>query len=167
MGALSPKRQRFVQEYLVDLNATQSAIRAGYREKSAGVQGARLLANAAVQAEIKVQQQERARRVGITQDRVLSELAAIAFACGTDFTRVAPDGTLETRPTDQVPPGKLPAVAAMKYSTRGVEIKLYDKLRALELLAKHLGMFEKGMEIAEPVDGKIVVELGAGEELAK
>lgn len=79
MAKLTAKQQRFVEEYLIDLNATQAAIRAGYSPKTANEQGARLLANASVQEAIAKAMAERSRRTGISQDRVIQELARIAF----------------------------------------------------------------------------------------
>ena len=71
MAKLTAKQQRFVEEYLIDLNATQAAIRAGYSPKTANEQGARLLANASVQEAIAKAMAERSRRTGISQDRVI------------------------------------------------------------------------------------------------
>lgn len=78
--ALTPKQARFVDEYLIDLNATQAAIRAGFSEKTAYSQGQRLLKNVEVQAAIAARQAERANRTEITQDRVLAELWKMATA---------------------------------------------------------------------------------------
>ena len=140
--ALSPKQQRFVQEYLVDLNATQSAIRAGYSKKTARAIGQENLTKPDIQAAIEEAQQRRAKRVELTQDMVLSELAAIALASGADFASVGPNGAVVIKPTDQVPESKLPAIASIKQNQCGVEVKLHDKVRALELLGKHLGVFD-------------------------
>ena len=76
---LTDKQRTFVAEYLVDLNATQAAIRAGYSAKTANEQGARLLTNVSVAAAIAEAQAERAQRTEISQDRILDELASIAF----------------------------------------------------------------------------------------
>lgn len=78
--SLTPRQQRFVDEYLIDLNATQAAIRAGYSAGSAEVEGSRLLRNAKVAAEVSSRKAERSERTEITQDRVLAELWAIATA---------------------------------------------------------------------------------------
>lgn len=77
---LNEKQRRFVAEYLIDLNSTQAAIRAGYSAKTAKQQGSRLLTNADVQAAVVKAQTKRAERTEITQDRVLAELAKIGFA---------------------------------------------------------------------------------------
>ncbi|WP_312588187.1 terminase small subunit [Comamonas terrigena] len=76
---LTPKQERFVAEYLIDLNATQAAIRTGYSAKTAASQGARLLKQGGVARAVQAAQQARAMRTEITQDRVLQELARIAF----------------------------------------------------------------------------------------
>lgn len=76
---LTHRQQRFVDEYLIDLNATQAAIRAGYSEKTAYSMGQRLLKNVEIQAAIQKAMQKRSQRVDITADRVLTELAKLAF----------------------------------------------------------------------------------------
>lgn len=76
---LTPKQERFVAEYLIDLNATQAAVRAGYSARTAASQGARLLKHGGVARAVQAAQQARAVRTEITQDRVLQELARIAF----------------------------------------------------------------------------------------
>lgn len=135
---LPQKQERFVQEYLVDLNATQAAVRAGYR----GSTGSRLLARPEVAAAVDRAMEERARRTEVTQDRVIRELAAIAFAKATDHTRVSEDGQVEVLPTQAWPEGQARAAASIKAGRYGVTVSNYDKLKALELLGKHLGMFD-------------------------
>lgn len=117
--ALTPKQERFVQEYLVDLNATQAAIRAGYSEKTADKIGPELLGKTSISAAIRKAQQGRQKRTEITQDMVIEKLAEIALGKATDF---APEG--------------YPLV-------KGATNKTSSQLKALELLGKHLGMFEK------------------------
>ena len=140
VAKLTEKQKRFVQEYLVDLNATAAAKRAGYKDPNIGRQ---LIAKNNVSAEIQKRQVKLQNKLKITQERVLSELAAIAFANGTDFATVNANGLINIKATSQVPKEKLPAVASIKYSrVTGVEIKLHDKVRALEMLGKHLGLFD-------------------------
>ena len=93
MAKLTEKQQRFVEEYLVDLNATQAAIRAGYSVKTADVQGSRMLGNVKVQSAIGEAMALRSRRTGINQDRVVLELAKIAFVKITDI--VNSDGEIK------------------------------------------------------------------------
>ena len=74
MAKLTPKQQRFVDEYLIDLNATQAAIRAGYSEKTAQEQSSRMLSNVIVSDAIRQAQQERQKRTLVTQDDVIRGL---------------------------------------------------------------------------------------------
>ncbi|AOG22057.1 terminase small subunit [Acidovorax sp. RAC01] len=85
---LTPKQQRFVDEYMVDLNATQAAIRAGYSAHTANEQGSRLLANVSVQAAISIARKAQQERTGITADRVLTEIALVAFADARELVEV-------------------------------------------------------------------------------
>ena len=82
---MTEKQQRFVDEYLIDLNATQAAIRAGYSVKTANEQGAQNLAKVSIQQAIAEQMADRSRRTGVNQDRIVLELARIAFAKITDI----------------------------------------------------------------------------------
>ena len=169
MAKLTDKQKRFVAEYLVDLNATDAAKRAGYSAKTACEQASRLLANVKVSEEIQKRQAKMQNKLEISQQRVLEELAAIAFANGTDFATINANGLINIKATSQVPKEKLPAVAGIKYSANGmgVEIKLHDKVRALELLGKHLGVFDSGSGGSEPEENNIfeVINQATGEEL--
>lgn len=142
MVKLTEKQKRFAQEYLVDLNATAAAKRAGYSEKSASRIAVELLNKTQVSAEIQKQQAKRQKRTEITQEKVLQELAAIAFANGYDFAQVIKPGVVRVIPTEEIPQDKRKAVASIKETANGTEIKTYDKVRALELLGKHLGIFD-------------------------
>lgn len=144
---LTPKQRRFIDEYLIDLNATQAAIRAGYSEKTAYSIGVQLLKKLEIQVEIQKRRNRLQSKLEITQERVLQELAAIAFANGDDYAKVVNSGllpTVEMIPTDELPLEKLPAIAGIKANQYGVEVKLHDKVKALELLGKYLGTFDGG-----------------------
>lgn len=133
---LTEKQQRFVEEYLIDLNATQAAIRAGYSAKTADQQGSRMLANVKVQQAISVAMAERSKRTGINQDRVVLELARIAFVKMTDL--VDSHGRIKDNATDD----DLACIESVKYkqsesetgSSVEREVKISPKLKALELL---------------------------------
>lgn len=140
MAKLTPKQKRFVDEYLVDLNATQAAKRAGYKNPNIGRQ---LITKNNVSVEIQQRRERLQKKVEITQEKVLQELASIAFANGADFAAINNDGSVEIKPTSQISPDKLAAIAGMKNNQFGVEIKLHDKVKALEMLCKYLGLFEK------------------------
>lgn len=144
-GKLTPKQIKFIDEYLIDLNATQAAIRAGYSKKTAQRIGSENLSKPLIQEEIQKRRNKLQSKCEITQERVLRELAAIAFASGADFAKVVTGGTFDTVkmiPTDKIPPEKLAAIAGMKMTANGVEVKLHDKVRALEMLGKYLGLFD-------------------------
>lgn len=159
MAKLTAQQQKFCDEYLIDLNATQAAIRAGYSQKTATEQGARLLTNVKVQNYIEERKQDRVERTEITQDMVLKELAIIAFSNTADYANVVEkigydkDGkeikykTVEPVLTEELTNEQKKALAVIKEGKFGLEVKPYDKVRALELLGKHLGMFEDKIEV--------------------
>jgi phage terminase small subunit len=147
---LTDKQQRFVDEYLIDLNATQAAIRAGYSTKTAAVTGSKLLTNANIRACIDEAIAQQSRRTGITADRVIRELARVALlnpknVVDTDSARVLPDALDDD----------LAAISSVKIKTSSTEqgdslereVKFCDKLKALELLGRHLGMFNDKLNI--------------------
>lgn len=146
--ALTEKQKRFVEEYLVDLNATQAAIRAGYSEKTADRIGPELLGKTCVSAVIQEAIEKRTKRVEITQDMVIAELAAIAFANGTDFATVGSNGQVRIVPTIKLSAEQKKAIASIKEGQYGTEVKQHDKVRALELLGKHLGMFSDKLHVS-------------------
>jgi phage terminase small subunit len=157
--ALTPKQARFVDEYLVDLNATQAAIRSGYSENTAESQGSRLLSNAKVAAVVAARQAERAKRTQITQDRVLQELARIGFA---DIRKLFEwdEESASFIPSRDLTDDEAAAVSEIQAETTTttdrsgttidttvkLKIKTYDKLGALDKLGKHLGMFVDRVE---------------------
>lgn len=131
---------------MIDLNATQAAIRAGYSARSANTQAARLLANVNIRARVDALMAQRSRRVGVSADRVVRELARLAFVSAPD---VVDSGSGAVRPGASE--DDLAAIASVRVKTATFdagdsverEVKLCDKLKALELLGKHLGMFDK------------------------
>lgn len=153
---LTPKQERFVQEYLIDLNATQASIRAGYSPRTANEQASRLLANVGVGAAVSKALAERSRRVGVNQDRVMRELGRLLLARMDHVAEWQADGTLRVRPTEELDEDTLAAIqeisstetvlSANKQQTllsRKLKVKLHDKGRALSLLMEHLGMIGK------------------------
>lgn len=144
---LNEKQKRFVSEYIIDLNAKQAAIRAGYSPKGAEPQASRLLSNAKIQVEIAKAMEDRGKRTGITQDRVLAELSAIAFAKATDYVEVDDDGSVKIKPTTELTDEQKKAIASIKEGANGIEIKLTDKTKALEMLSRHLGLFNDKLNV--------------------
>ena len=167
VAKLTDKQKRFVDEYLVDLNATAAAKRAGYSEKSASRIAIELLNKTHVSAEIQKRQAKLRGKLEITQERVLEELAAIAFANGTDFATITHNGLVRLTPTAEVPEEKKKAVASIKEGQYGTEIKLHDKVRALELLGKHLGVFDANNGSSNEQENNIfeVIEESTREEI--
>ena len=161
---LTPKQMRFVDEWLIDFNGKQAAIRAGYSAKTAEATAARLLRNVKVQAEISRRQKDLQKRTEVSQDRVVKELARIAFANIADYlhvetqTRTKDDGTEVTyqivmlSETEDLSVDQRAALANVKQSANGVEIKLHDKIKALELLGRHIGMFNDKLEVKATVE---------------
>ena len=152
--ALTAKQKIFAEEYLVDLNATR-AYKAAYprvkKDESARVNGSRLLTNANVAAYVEKRMQERQKRTEITQDRVLEELAAIAFARATDYAEVRKDRVI-IKDTADLTEDQIKAIAGIKEGKFGIELKLNDKEKALELLGRHLGMFKDRVELSGGLD---------------
>ena len=145
---MTKKQKRFIEEYLIDLNATQAAIRAGYSPDTAKSIGSENLTKPDITAQIARAMAERSRRTGVNADRVIMELAKIAFVNANDV--------IEPK-TATIKEGALPedtaAIQSVKVKTFGEdglerEIKMADKLKALELLGKHLGMFRDKLEVS-------------------
>lgn len=141
MPKLTDKQKRFCEEYLIDLNATQAAIRAGYKEKTAYAQGQRLLKKVEAQDYLQKLMNERSQRTEITADRVLAELAAIAFSDRTELAQVDEDGMVTFTPTEQLGSNAKKTIAGIENGKYGTKVTTYDKVKALELIGKHLGMF--------------------------
>jgi phage terminase small subunit len=143
---VSPRRRRFVEEYLVDLNATQAAIRAGYAPRSAAKRGAILLGDPQIREAVAAAIHQRSERTGITQDQVLREYARLAFS---DLRQVAiwgPDGlrVLPSAALDDDSSAALAEVHETRTSAGGtVRVKLHEKKGALDALARHLGLFNE------------------------
>lgn len=163
MAKLTARQRRFVEEYLVDLNATQAAIRAGYSPKTAYSIGEENLRKPEIREEIDKALADRSRRTGINQDRTLLEWGRIAFVNIADVVDL---NTGEIRP--DASPDDLAAVVSVKVKRfptadgEGIEreIRLADKLKALEMIGRHLGMF-KNDSLNVNVGVQIIDDIGA------
>lgn len=172
--ALTQKQKLFCDEYLIDLNATR-AYRAVYKncksDEAAAVCASKLLRNAKVEKYIEKRMKEREKRTEITQDMVVKELAAIAFSKATDYAKVIETQAVFTTETGKRIPlikedGKpvmvydvkltlsenlteeqIKAIAGIKHGKFGIEVATCDKVKALELLGRHLGMFKEKVEV--------------------
>lgn len=146
---LTPKQRRFVEEYLIDLNATQAAKRSGYSEKTAHVIGTENLSKPAIQQAVHAAQKERSERTGITADRVLEELAKIGFA----DIRKAVDwngADVSLRSSEEIDDMTAAAISEVSLTQAGVKIKMIDKKGALDSLGRHLGLFVDRNEVSGP-----------------
>lgn len=165
---LSPKQEHFCREYLITKNATKSAIAAGYSENSARQLGSQLLSNLNIQRRIRELIEEQMERLEVSADRVLLELAALAFHKPDHFTSW--DGKeFKIKPYDNMHPIHKRAIKEIKVVqfdknvkrsidedtgeevvTKDTEtimsIKFYGKEKPLELLGEHLGLFSQGAE---------------------
>lgn len=145
--ALTKKQKLFVEEYLIDLNATQAAIRAGYSPDTAGQIGEQNLKKLEIKTHIDKAIAERSRRTGISQDRVLRELAKIAFVNAADVINTE-DATIKAD-ANVDDTAAIQSVKVKSFGEGGIEreIKMADKLKALELLGKHLGMYQNNLSV--------------------
>ena len=157
MAKLTPKQQRFCEEYLIDLNATQAAIRAGYSHKNADKIGSELLGKTRVSEEIAKAMAERSRRTGINQDRVLLEIAKLAFVNIADVVDLDNASVRNDASDDDLACIQSVKIKPNEFGTER-EIKLYDKKANLELLGKHLGMFKEKVEVEADLDLNITVK---------
>ena len=155
---MTPRQQRFIDEYLVDLNATQAAIRAGYAADSANVTGTQLLANPSVAMAVAERRQALTQRLERSQDDVATRLANIAW---TDMTDVAEwgDGRFVLRDSNDLPDHVRAAVKTLKIKRRmevtgsrdeqqvwqveNIEVALDDRIKAAELYGRHIGMWPR------------------------
>lgn len=161
---LTDKQRRFVDEYMIDMNATQAAIRAGYSEKTAAEMGYENLRKPQIANEIEARRAKLAEKAGVTVESITAELAKIGFSNMLDYVRTRPDGLAEvdlsTMTRDQAA-----ALTEVKVERRKVvngeeevaidekvTIKLADKRAALVDLGKHLGMFKDKAEIKVDIE---------------
>ena len=150
MAKLTEKQQRFIDEYLIDLNATQAAIRAGYSVKTAREQASQNLTKLNIQQEISEKMAERSKRTGVNQDRIVLELAKIAFVNAADVID-SDDATIKAGATADdtaaIQSVKVKVIPTKEGEGVEREIRLNDKLKALELLGKHLGMWNDKLDV--------------------
>jgi phage terminase small subunit len=161
--SLNDRQRVFVDEYIIDFNGTQAAIRAGYSQKTANEQAARLLADVSIQAAIAERINDRSKRTEITQDRVLLEIARLAF----NDPRKAFDEDGNLLPVKQWPDDVAAAISSIKVTEQRIdndgdeiiasqikEIKFWDKGKQIELAGKHLAMFTEKLNVS----GKLSLE---------
>ena len=146
--SITPKQERFCQEYIVDYNGTQAAVRAGYAANSARKTASRLLTNADILARVRELQREQTARLALTQDYVLQQLVDTYRCCRE------PEPVLVYDPDA----GGMVESGKYQFDSKGA-------LRALELIGKHLGMYQDKLKLDAKLDtgqlGKVLEQLGA------
>ena len=148
---MTPKQRRFVEEYLVDLNATAAAKRAGYSAKWASSRGFRLLRHPEVAAAVAKAQARRAARTRVSADRVVTELAKVAFGDPRRLLSWGPDGVVlrDSGELTEAEAALVSEVSETRTAAGGTrKVKLHCKLTALNALGKHLGLFGNGRQSA-------------------
>lgn len=151
---LTDKQQKFVAEYLVDLNATQAAIRSGYSVKTAEKIGSENLRKPEIAAAIASGKAKQLEAANVKAVHVLEELRRLSFA---DLADMVDATTGKLKPLHEMPPAARAAIASVKLTKKNltagygvmedvVELKLWDKPRALEMLAKHFGLLTEKLE---------------------
>jgi phage terminase small subunit len=157
---LTAKQERFVDEYLIDLNATQAAIRSGYSEKTARQLASRLLSDVDIQDEITKRRAALSEKKGLTVERIVDEMIKLGFSNMQDYMKVGGDGLPQldwsgltrdqaaalSEVTVDTVAGHDEDENGFKRDTTRVKFKLNDKRAALVDLGKHLGMFGDKLE---------------------
>jgi len=180
--SLNPKQELFCQEYLVDLNATKAAERAKYSKKTARSIGQRLLTIVDIQKRIQELKKKREERTRVTQDRVVKELAILGFSDLQNYITIDENtGAIQAKGFEEMPPEESRALQSIKEDRvikedadgekttvyDKVSFKMHDKIRALEILAKHLGMLVERHEVTGEDGGPVKIEYVLTEKKGK
>lgn len=147
MPKLKSKRyEEFCQQYIIDFNGARSATVAGFSKKTARIRASELLTKSNIQERIAELMKDRSERTQITQDMVVKELAILGFSDFTKFAKYTKGDGLMLENTKDIKGERTRAIKSMKQMTSkdggSIAIKLHGKEKPLELLGKHVGMFE-------------------------
>ncbi|MDX9816887.1 MAG: terminase small subunit [Smithellaceae bacterium] len=189
---ITDRMKKFVDEYLIDFNATQAAIRAGYSPDTANEQGSQLLARPDIRELVAEGQKEIMERTQTFQDDAVDELKVVGFSNLADFLTVKDGGIVEQKPFNELTKEQTKCIKKIKQTVRSshsadgtilhqtavIEIELHDKLKALELLGRHLGMFNDTLRLegalpltisfeVAPQVADIIITRGQGREQKK
>jgi len=152
--ALNARQRRFVEEYLLDLNATQAAIRSGYSKKTAYCMGHENLKKPEIAAAIQAEIDAQSKRTQVTRDMVIREMSRLAFSNIRKFAKWNDDGVKltdseelnedETACVSEVSQSKFSGGSEDRpWERTEVKFKLHSKDRALDMLGKHFGIFDE------------------------
>ena len=168
---LSEQQKKFCREYIVDYHGTNAAIRTGYSPTSASMMGSRLLKKRMIKEEIDRLLKKQVKRTEVSSDRIINELAGIAFGNLKDFEKAILENNLDELLS------KLTREQATFISTitqrelqggnKQTTIKFHDKIKALELLCKHKGLLTEKIQIENKDKGVSIDDLGLSLEEAK
>lgn len=152
MGRLTAKQEMFCRQYLIDLNATQAAIRAEYSPKTAEATASRLLRNVKVQEFLKVARDDMQKRLELTADDVVRQLSKIAMRDIKDFVDWGKDGTFTLKAADEIDGTIVDAIQEDitdfgEYQKINRSVKFPDRMKALELLGRHLGLWNDKLKV--------------------
>ncbi len=145
MAKLTDKQKQFCEEYLIDLNATQAAIRAGYSKKTAQEISAQNLSKLIIQEYLSELKAKRAEKIEITQDEVLRELKNFAYADITDIMNLS-FAEIKQLPIElrrMISSYKKTETSGDGWEKISYEIKFVDKMKAIEMINRHIGLYEK------------------------
>ena len=177
---MSAKQNAFVREYLKDYCGYKAALRAGYAPGAADVQACRLLSLDKIQEAVKREERKLQNRFYQSKERILKELALIGFADPEEYYEVDDDGKVTINNLSKLPPQISRAIKSVKNKVKSLrredgdeiienqlEFTLHDKLQALQLMGKELGMFKEKLVVGGPDDGPINVYAMSDEELLR
>ena len=137
---MTDQRKKFVDEYVKTRDPANSAIKAGYSKRTAPQIAASLLNNDDIRAEIDLRLTKISEKVDVSVEKILKELAAIAFVDRTELVKVSGDEVL-IKNTDDLSVDAKKIISGIKQGKHGVEVNMFDKIKALELLGKYNKMF--------------------------
>jgi len=171
MKKLEPRKRLFIHEYLVDLNGTQAAIRAGYSKRGADVQAVRLLRNARIKAAIARVMKRREKKLEITADKWLRELAILGFSDLADYIEINADtGAIRAKAFEEMPETKSRALESIqedrivREDAKGeqsivnekIKFKLHSKIDALKTIGQHLGFLKDKVEHSGEIKAQVI-----------
>jgi len=165
---LNHKQELFVAEFLVDLNSSAAAARAGYSSKNGNVVGPRLLAMPHIAEAIAKGKAAQLERADLSASRVLEELRRLSFS---DLQAIVDEQTGKLKPLHLIPPAVRSAIASVKITKKNlttgdgivddvIEVRLWDKTRALEMLAKHFKLLTDVIQVQDAAGGIATLQRG-------
>lgn len=173
---LSTKQRAFVLHYLKTWNATLSAKEAGYNAKASRAAGHSLLKRPNIRHAIKEARDAHFDNLGVSTEKILGEMAKVAFTDIDRFLEFGPKGVKLKDGVTEIPPSAMACVKSIREIahvgtngkvTRTIDFKLHDKMKALEMLARTQSMFQDGVNHKHEISWTDLVRKAAEEDAAK